>query len=274
MTIAQRVLAPGPDWSVTDVLCTAGPATRAFEERHEAACIAAVTQGSFQYRSRRGRAVLAPGALLLGNEGECFECGHEHAPGDRCLAFHYAPRLIAEIAAATPGATTKKFTRPTLPPSAALAPLLASIEAACGAEDDAAFEELALRLAGAAFASLADAPRRPTAPTARDERRVTTALRRIEAACDAPLTLSALAQEAATSPFHFLRIFRQIVGLTPHQYVLRTRLHRAALRLRQTNDPVSAIALDAGFNDLSTFNRRFRRVMGASPRAYRTRAPL
>lgn len=274
MTISLRMLASGRDWSVADILCTAGPADRAFEERHEVACIAAVTQGSFQYRSSRGRAVLAPGALLLGNEGECFECGHEHARGDRCLAFHYAPRLVEEIAATTPGATRESFTLPVLLPSAALAPILAAIEAARDAEDDAAFEELALSLAVAVFASLAGAAGRAAVTTARDERRVTAALRRIETASDEPLALSALAKEAATSPFHFLRIFREIVGLTPHQYVLRTRLHRAALRLRRTKEPISAIALDAGFNDLSTFNRRFRRVMGASPSAYRARGPL
>ena len=71
------------------------------------------------------------------------------------------------------------------------------------------------------------------------------------------------------SPYHFLRTFRQVAGMTPHQYVLRTRLHRAAVRLRRTDDAISAIAYDAGFNDLSTFNRRFRRVMGSSPGLYR-----
>ena len=55
----------------------------------------------------------------------------------------------------------------------------------------------------------------------------------------------------------------------PHQYLLHTRLHRAALALRQSDQPVSVIALDAGFEDLSTFNRRFRRVMGATPTAFR-----
>ena len=71
------------------------------------------------------------------------------------------------------------------------------------------------------------------------------------------------------SPYHFLRTFRAVVGMTPHQFLLRTRLHRAAVRLRQSNEDVSAIALDAGFNDLSTFNRRFRQLMGQSPRLYR-----
>jgi AraC-like DNA-binding protein len=61
--------------------------------------------------------------------------------------------------------------------------------------------------------------------------------------------------------------------MTPHQFVLRTRLHRAAVRLRRSDDPISVIAFDAGFNDLSTFNRRFRRVIGASPGDFRARSP-
>jgi len=75
MALNSRLLASGPGWSVSDVACTAGPHDRPFEERHHAACIAAVTEGTFQYRSTRGSAVLAPGAVLLGDEGSCFECG-------------------------------------------------------------------------------------------------------------------------------------------------------------------------------------------------------
>ena len=73
------------------------------------------------------------------------------------------------------------------------------------------------------------------------------------------------------SSYHFLRVFRQVVGLTPYQYLLRLRLHRAALRLRRTTEPVSAVAFESGFGDLSTFNRRFRRVIGVSPLLYRAR---
>src|SRR5262249_43369763 len=78
-----------------------------------------------------------------------------------------------------------------------------------------------------------------------------------------------LARVARMSPYHFVRTFRAVIGMTPYQFVLRTRLHRAAVRLRRSNASISTIAFDAGFNDLSTFNRRFRRLMGASPRAYR-----
>jgi AraC-like DNA-binding protein len=59
--------------------------------------------------------------------------------------------------------------------------------------------------------------------------------------------------------------------MTPHQFVLHTRLGRAAVRLRTSDEPISGIAFDAGFGDLSTFNRRFRRLMGCSPGDYRKR---
>ena len=271
MGITSHLLASGPGWLVSDVVCTAGPRDRPFEERHDAVCIAVVTEGTFQYRSAHGAAVLAPGAVLLGNEGDCFECGHEHGTGDRCLAFHFAPGHLEAIVAAVPGARRVAFAVPRLPPLPPLMPLLAAAEAARDDGDGAELEELALRLGGAVAAALSGADRAARPPSRRDARRVTNALRRIEAQADERLALADLAREAAMSPYHFLRTFRQVVGMTPHQFVLRTRLHRAAVRLRRPDESISAIAFEVGFNDLSTFNHRFRRVMGASPSAYRAR---
>lgn len=168
-----------------------------------------------------------------------------------------------------PGVRRMSFPVPRLPPLAALMPLLAADEAARDNGNDAAFEELALRLAGAVASMLAGSGAAATAASPRDERRITRVLRHIEAAAEEKLTLADLARDAAMSPYHFLRTFRGLVGLTPHQFLLRTRLHRAAVRLRRSREPVSVIALDAGFNDLSTFNRRFRRLMGANPTRYR-----
>ncbi len=87
----------------------------------------------------------------------------------------------------------------------------------------------------------------------------------VEAEASERLALAGLARDAGMSAYHFLRTFRQVVGRTPHQYVLCTRLHRTALLLRGSDRAISQIALDTGFEDLSTFNRRFRRVMGVAP---------
>jgi AraC family transcriptional regulator len=269
MALTSHLLVAGAGWRVCDVICTAGPHDRPFEERHEGICVAAVTEGTFRYRSTHGSAMLAPGALLLGNDHHCFECGHDHGVGDRCLSFRFTPEFVEGVAAEIPGARQITFTVPRLPPHPALLPLVAAAQAARDGGEKAAFEELALRLAGAVCAALGAAARRQRAPTPRDERRIAAALRLIAAQADEPLSLAEFASAAAMSRYHFLRTFRAVVGVTPHQYILHTRLLRAAVELRRTRDEISTIALAAGFNDLSTFNRRFARIIGQSPSVYR-----
>jgi AraC-like DNA-binding protein len=270
MALTSRILASGPGWTVSDTVCTSGPHDRPFEERHDAVSIAAVTEGTFQYRTVTGAAVLAPGGVLLGNAGTAFECGHEHGVADRCLAFHLSPVFMEAVVAAVPCARQVAFAVPTLPPLPSLMPLLAAAEAARDDGDAGELEELALRLAAAVAATAAGASKPACRVSRRHERRVSEALRRIEAEAHEDLALAELAREAAMSPYHFLRTFRHVAGMTPYQFVLHTRLRRAAVHLRSSDAPVSAVAFDAGFGDLSTFNRRFRRVMGCSPRAYRS----
>jgi AraC-like DNA-binding protein len=269
MAISAQLLASGSGWSVRDVVCDHGPRDRRFTEEHAATTIAAVMEGSFQYRTRAGSALLVPGALLLGNAGSCFECGHEHAQGDRCLAFHFTPALFESIAAGMPGVRNTRFSRASMPPVSELIGLLAEAEVARDERDMAALEELATRVAGAVLRISGAGARSTRGPSVRDERRITMAVRRIEAQADEHFGLNALACEAAMSPYHFLRTFRQVTGMTPYQYVLRTRLHRAARRLRAGVEPVSTVVFEAGFNDLATFNRRFRRLIGMTPSAFR-----
>jgi AraC family transcriptional regulator len=242
-------------------------------------CIAIVTSGTFTYRSSQGTAVLAPGAALLGNHGHCFECGHEHGVGDRCLSFRFSPEFVESVVSELPGARQLAFTLPSLPPLPELIPVVADVAAARDSSDESSFEELALSLVAKVGSALthirssAGAKRFARRPSPRDQRRVTEALRRIEAQCDQPLSLQQLATEVAMSPYHFLRTFRSVAGMAPHQFLLHTRLQRAAVRLRCSGDAIATIALEAGFSDLSTFNRRFRRLLGASPGAYRASRP-
>jgi AraC-like DNA-binding protein len=69
----------------------------------------------------------------------------------------------------------------------------------------------------------------------------------------------------------FLRTFKRVTGVTPHQWVLRARLRDAARRLADTRAPVTEIALDVGFEDLSNFIRTFRAEFGVSPSRFRRR---
>lgn len=270
MTVKSTIVASGPGWQVADVVCGSGPRDRPFEEQHHGVSIAAVMRGSFQYRTRQGSAMLVPGALLLGNAGACYQCGHEHAVGDRCLAFHMTPQCYEEAVAETAGARSVALSHASLPPLPRLVPVLADAEAARDDGDTEAFDELRMRLTAAVATLLAPLSRR-SAPSAQDERRITAAVRHIETHAEHKLGIAALARVAAMSPYHFLRTFRQVTGVTPHQFILRTRLYRAALRLRASDEQIASIAFESGFNDLSTFNRRFRRVIDVTPGDYRNR---
>jgi AraC family transcriptional regulator len=262
-------LASGPGWSVSDIVCSSGPHDRPFEEQHPSVCIAAVMQGSFHYRTTQGAATLVPGAVLLGNHQSCFECGHDHGTGDRCLSFMFEPGCFEAILASVPGARKAGFPVARLPPLMSLTRIFADAETAWLDNDRMCFEQQALDLAGETARLAADgAPLQPS-PSYRDQQRIAATLRRIETTPGAPASINEMARDVAMSPYHFLRIFRCVVGMAPHQFVLRTRLQRAAVQLRRSSQPVLDIALDAGFGDLSTFNRRFRRLIGMTPSAYR-----
>lgn len=267
-----RALARGDGWSVSEFTCSLGPGDRRFEERHEDVAISVVVEGAFQYRSVTGRALLSPGSFLLGNPGTCFECGHDHGRGDRCIAFHFAPGFFEEIAAAVTGSHRFRFERPMLPaiPELALPVVEAELEATSGSR--IAMDELAIGLAESVLAALSDAGGGTAAPSPRDEQRIGNVLRYIDAHSDRPLDLTDLAGVAFMSKYHFLRTFRRTVGVTPSRYLLGVRMRRAAVALRTTPVPVATIAFDAGFGDLSTFNRHFRHAFGVSPVTFR-RAP-
>ncbi|HET6606471.1 MAG TPA: hypothetical protein VFG62_07375 [Rhodopila sp.] len=118
-----RPLASGPGWRVTEVTCHAGPQDRPYEERHDWVSIAAVLDGRFTYRSARGRALMAPGSFLLGSVGQCFECGHDHGSGDRCVAFQFEPAVFEDIVSGLRGVRDIAFRAARLPPFGPMLPL-------------------------------------------------------------------------------------------------------------------------------------------------------
>jgi AraC family transcriptional regulator len=264
------MIAAGDGWSVADVVCTSGPQDRPFEEQHAKYVIAVVIAGSFQYRSISGRGLMTPGSLMLGNPGQCYECGHEHGEGDRCVSFWYAPEYFERLAAdaGTRGGDVN-FAMPRLPPLRLLSPAVAHAALGVAGARDVPWEELGITLAAHAVRLVAGVSSDSNGLPPNSEARVSRAVRTIDRHPDAALTVGDLAREAGLSPYHFLRTFERLTGVTPHQYVMRARLREAAIRLVAESANVLDIALDCGFGDVSNFNRAFRTEFGASPRAYR-----
>lgn len=264
------MLAQGAGWQVADVVCTCGPQDRSFEEQHSQVCIALVATGTFQYRSTTGRELMMPGSLLLGDAGQNFECGHEHGVGDRCVSFSYTPEYFESLAADAGGSRAKPIFRLLrVPPVRELSPVIARVYAGLAGLHEVPWEELSVRLA-AQTVQLVDglSPKLNQDPPS-TVARVTRTVRAMEGDSASELSLASLAREARLSPYHFLRTFEHLTGVTPHQYILRMRLRQAAMRLALESARILDVALDCGFGDVSNFNRAFRAEFGVSPRAYR-----
>lgn len=264
-----RPLAHRPGWSLAEYVCTAGPHDRPFEEQHDRVSVALVTAGTFRYRTGVGEALLYPGAFLLGNAGACYECGHEHSRGDRCVALHIDRELFVEIAAGSSGTGHCAFRMAALPALPQFASISACLQMAPLRGSLLALEERVLAAVGTIARLAATNHTPPRRPTAAATRRMAIVLEYIEARLGFDLCLTELSTLVAMSKYHFLRTFKHTSGMTPHQYILGRRLHAAAAALRTSETAVARIALDQGFGDLSTFNHAFRRVMGVPPTAYR-----
>jgi AraC-like DNA-binding protein len=91
----------------------------------------------------------------------------------------------------------------------------------------------------------------------------------MERHCAEPVALESLAEMAHMSVSSLHRMFKQSMGLSPIEHLLRLRVAKGAELLRQTDLPVGRIALQAGFRDGNYFARQFRRINGLSPRQYR-----
>ncbi|MCA1995365.1 MAG: AraC family transcriptional regulator [Coleofasciculus sp. S288] len=82
------------------------------------------------------------------------------------------------------------------------------------------------------------------------------------------LKLSEIAAIAQMSPYHFLRLFKQSMGITPHQYILQRRIHQAKYLLQHSELNIADIAIGVGFSGQSHLTRYFKRMVGMTPKQF------
>jgi AraC-like DNA-binding protein len=133
-------------------------------------------------------------------------------------------------------------------------------------------DEVGVAFANRFAATVEGSDRRSICATSRDRRRAIEAALWIEEYSHQSVDLAGIAAEFDLSPFHFLRLFSAVTGVTPHQYLVRSRLRRAAQLLIEEEHSITDIAIDVGFQDLSNFVRTFHRAAGVSPRNFRQAA--
>ena len=270
-----ELLACAPGYRVYDMRCWLGPRDPVRENEFPAFRVAAIVAGSFGVRTSLGRVTASAGSLLLGNARDCYCCTHDTDRGDRCINFDFEAGFLETVRESLGASRVReRFVHAIVPPSAESVALSAVGDALAArharAVDADALEEAAYEMAAAALtARQAASPQGGRRMSFEDERRIRAAARYIERHHEGACSLQLLARQAAMSPYHFLRVFRRVVGQTPHRYVLVTRLRHAALRLIRSDARIADVAAAAGFNDLSNFNSTFLRAFGLAPRAYR-----
>jgi AraC-like DNA-binding protein len=228
--------------------------------RHESFSISYVCGGSLAYAARGERFDLVPGSIMVGRPGVDYVCVHDRGGHGECISFRYGPALTGG---------TPSWAAACLPPLPELVVLGELARSAIRGTSDVGLDEAGVLLASRLTAA-ASARAGSTAPvTTLDRRRAIDAALWIDAHAHEPVDLEAGAGVARLSPFHFLRLFGRVLGVTPHQYLVRCRLRRAAGLLADGAGSISDVALDVGFRDLSNFVRTFHRAAGMSPRRFR-----
>lgn len=88
----------------------------------------------------------------------------------------------------------------------------------------------------------------------------------IQAHLDRDLSLTELAEIINNSPTYFASLFKQAMGISPHQYVIQQRVERAKTMLSKTDLAIADIALQVGFSSQSHLNQQFKRLTGVTPK--------
>src|SRR5882672_7006239 len=102
-------------------------------------------------------------------------------------------------------------------------------------------------------------------------RRLLRAKDRMDAASHEEWLVRRLARVSHVSEAHFARSVKEAFGVPPHRYLLTRRIERATALLRDTDLPITGVALRTGWNSLGTFGRIFRDITGGSPGELRAR---
>jgi AraC-like DNA-binding protein len=258
-TLLQR-----PSITVSDFRCSAVPGDKPFAEQHRCHSISYVRKGSFGYRCRGMEHELVAGSVLVGFPGTEFICTHDHVCGDECLSFFLDPEMVQAI-----GDRTEVWRIGAAPPLPELMVLGELAQAIAEGRSDVGLDEVGTLFAGRFVEVVSGRSHAPAPAKARHRRRAVETALWIDAHSHQEIDLEHAAAQAELSPFHFLRLFSSVLGVTPHQYLVRSRLRHAARLLADDDRSVTDVAYDVGFADLSNFVRTFHRAAGTSPLKFR-----
>lgn len=254
------------------------------------------SRGQRFFESDRRRFAVDDSSYLLFNAGRRFSSFIQSETPVECYTVGFAPRAVNQVLHGLvspadrllddPNFTPEQplqFLEKSYPHDAFVSPFLFQLQQRRDSEEathgwfEEQFQALLVGLLHAHRNVLCEVEKVPAARAAtRTElyRRMHVARDYMEAYLHDPLTIPQIAAAAWLSPYHFLRLFKQVFRETPHQYIIRRRLERARHLLIQTDAPITTICFSLGFESLGSFSWLFRQRLGLSPQAFRQQKGL
>lgn len=246
--------------------------------------IKGVFAGRATWETSGGRFELVAGSALVVNDGEEYAIEVDSLQPVETYCFFFERGFVEEAAVAMSTGSAMLLDRETRVAlefrerlhfdDAVIDALRRAHAGTCSLEES--FTEAAVALAAShreLAARVASLPALRSSTRIELARRIGIATSFLHANATRAVPVEEAARAACLSPFHFHRLFRAMHGVTPHEYLRRLRLQRAAMLLR-TGMAVADVAVECGFASASTFTALFRRTFGATPHTFaRTKKP-
>jgi AraC family transcriptional regulator len=260
--------------------------------------IKSVVRGSARWETREAQRLVDGSNYLILNSGQPYSLTIDSRQTVETFCLFFRNGLVADVRrvdaagptallddpadAATAGSVTgtAEFFETLHPHDSIVTPIVQRIYARVAAktatqpwlEDQFLAAASALcRVHGQATERAAQIPARKSATRVELYRRLLRGRDYMDSFFGGDVRLAEVAREACLSPYHFNRLFRDAFGQTPNQYLQRKRLASAKRLLACSEQRVTDICLEVGFESVTSFSALFRRHFGCSPREYRSR---
>lgn len=231
-------------------------------EPHPWAMLSLAVDGGYQLDWGRARLRCGPASLVFHPPGEVYGARISDV-GSRCLTVGIDPAVFASAAEALPQVARLHAAR-RAPPRWLAFELRRELEAGDDLSATSVEASVLALLAELAELPALEARSAPPPWLERGKEQLHDEFARSH-------SLEALARTAGVHRVHLARVFRQHYGCTVGEYIRQRRVELASQRLLATRDRLSEIAFDAGFADQSHLTNTFRRLVGVTPGAFRSR---
>lgn len=284
MRQSYQTLFRSPLLAISDFRCPGYGCDSRGEEATSSHSIAFVRRGVFVKSVGRRRTIVDSNHVVLFNARRGYRISHLPDCGDHCTVVHPSRELLVEILAARSPAAVDQPDQPFARDAVFCRPevavqqwqVLSDLRSGRMRDLDAEtaiVELLQLALHGVVDGAPARRPGRKTSLRTQAAQSAMVEAAQIELARQfrEPLGLGELAARVHTTPFHFCRVFRQYVGVSPAAYRTHLRLRAALERLAAGESDLTKLAMDLGFGDQSHFTNAFRARIGMTPGTFRRR---